>query len=71
MPRYFFDIVTDTGIVRDDTGVEAADNDEVLDQAWGVISELTADNDIPEVDNVWTLIIRDEAGAVVGKLPLS
>ncbi len=71
MPRYFFDIMTSVETVRDDIGVDASGPDEVLDQAWIVIAELASEQDTLDPDNDWTLVIRDTAGSVVGKLPLS
>jgi hypothetical protein len=69
-PRFFFDVTNGEETLPDEVGVEAADLTEMLAEAERVIVEM-ADGVIEADPNAsWTLIVRDEAGATVGRLPV-
>ncbi|MDP4006907.1 hypothetical protein [Methylobacterium sp. NEAU K] len=69
-PRFFFDVSSDEETILDLEGVEAADLDEALAEARGVIAEMAGAVIETDPDRSWTMIVRDEAGSVVGRLPI-
>jgi hypothetical protein len=69
-PRFFFDVSTGVETIRDEIGAEAKDLDEALTEALDVL--LDAADEMAEADpgRPWALLVRDEAGVVVGRLPI-
>lgn len=68
--RFYFDIENGTESIRDEEGVEAGSLEEALGEARLVIREM-ADELAADPDETWTLIVRDGAGSVVGRLPIT
>jgi hypothetical protein len=69
-PRFFFDVSNGCQTISDEEGVEAADLNEALTEARSVISELADEVAEADLGQHWTLIVRDEAGATVGRLSI-
>ncbi|KAA0122855.1 hypothetical protein CIW48_15550 [Methylobacterium sp. P1-11] len=69
-PRFFFDVSNGVETILDDESVEAADLDEALTEARSVIAEMADEVIEANPDQSWVLIVRDEAGLVVGRLPI-
>lgn len=67
--RFFFDLHNGGLSHVCETGVEAANLDEVVEAAYAIVREMH-DNDEAPVDS-WTLIIRGEDGASLKTLYLS
>lgn len=65
--RFYFDVEDGHDRIRDDVGVEAASLEEALAEARSVIEEMAAS---VNTGTSWTLVVRDEAGSVVGRLPI-
>jgi hypothetical protein len=70
LPRFFFDMSNGVETISDGEGVEAADLDEALTEARCVIDEMADEVAEADPDQPWTLIVRDEAGSIVGRLPI-
>ena len=68
--RFFFDLVCGDEAIRDDEGVEARDLDQALAEVRSVIVEMA--NEVPEDGSgrPWVLIVRDDTGAPVGRVPI-
>jgi hypothetical protein len=69
-PRYFFDVSNGVETISDREVVEAADLDEALAEARNVIADMADKVAEADPDQPWTLIVRDEAGTIVGRLPI-
>ncbi|MHB2207024.1 DUF6894 family protein [Methylobacterium sp. CM6257] len=70
-PRFFFDVSNGEDGISDEEGVEAADLGEALTEAQNVIAEMADDVIKAGPGRSWTLIVRDEAGSIVGRLPIN
>jgi len=68
--RFFFDVDNGQETIRDDDGVEAADLEEALAEARRVISEMADELGATDIDNAWTLVVRDETGLPVARVPI-
>jgi hypothetical protein len=69
--RFFFDLVCGDEVIQDDDGVEATDLDQALDEARSAIAEM-ADEVIGDGSGQpWAMIVRDETGAPVRRLPIT
>lgn len=68
--RLFFDVSNGETTIRDEDGVEALDLDEALIEARDVIAEMADGMTDVDPSRSWTLIVRDEAGSVVGCLSI-
>jgi hypothetical protein len=69
-PRFFFDVSDGENTLTDQAGIDAFDLDEVLVEAKSVITEMADEVTEANPDQSWALIVRDEAGSVVGRLPI-
>lgn len=69
-PRFFFDLECGAEVIRDDEGAEAADLDQALADARSIIAEMAGEVAEANPGEPWTLIVRDEAGSTVGRLPI-
>ena len=69
-PRFFFDVSNGEEIISDEAGIEGASLDEVLVEARVVIAEMADDVIEADPDQQWTMIVRDEAGSALGRLPI-
>lgn len=69
--RFYFDLIDDVELIRDDEGVEAADFAQVREQAEAVIAEMREDGALPSHRRRWHLLIRDENGVIRESLGLS
>ena len=70
MPLYFFDIIDDGAVNRDEFGVELKGHDEARDQAIGLLPDL-AREELPNGEHhVFACSVRDERDRIVyeGKL---
>lgn len=68
--RFFFDVSDGEEFIADKAGAEAATLDQAIAEARSVIAE-TADEVVgSDPDRHWTLIVRDEAGSIVERLPI-
>ena len=67
--RFFFDVTNGEETIPDEVGVEAASLDEALAEARSVIAEMTDVAAGADPDPQWSMIVRDEAGSAVGRLP--
>ena len=70
LKRFYFDLVKQETVLVDETGIEAADLDEAQEQAEVALQELYDSDEATEFDEGWQLVIRDETGAVLKKLPV-
>lgn len=68
--RFYFDIENGKESIRDEEGVEADSVEEALGEARSVIREMAEDLAAADPDGTWSLIVRDGAGSVVGRLPI-
>lgn len=68
--RFFFDLTDGVHIIPDETGVLAADLNEAITQAVAVLQEISAAEDLRDVDEAWALIIRDAGGKALITLPV-
>lgn len=68
--RFFFDVSNGRETISDEVGIEAENLDEVLAEARSVIIEMA--DEIPQApsDRPWSMIVRNEAGSTVGRLPI-
>jgi hypothetical protein len=69
-PRFFFDLVCGAEPIRDQEGAEATDLDQALADARSVVAEMADEVAEANLGQSWTLIVRDEAGSTVGRLPI-
>ncbi|WP_194075127.1 DUF6894 family protein [Methylobacterium durans] len=70
LKRFYFDLVCRERIIPDRTGIEAATVEEALEEAEAALEEMRASGETAEFDAGWCLLIRDEAGAALRKLPI-
>ncbi|MDR7040170.1 MULTISPECIES: DUF6894 family protein [Methylobacterium] len=70
LKRFYFDLVCRERVIPDDTGIEAADLDEALEEAEAALQEMRRSGEASEFDEGWSLLIRDEGGAALRKLPI-
>jgi hypothetical protein len=68
--RFYFEIANVEETIRDPEGVEAADLAEALLEARSVIAEMAEEITSEHRGPPWTLLVRDEAGWLVGRLPI-
>ncbi|MGH1570805.1 DUF6894 family protein [Methylobacterium sp. P31] len=68
--RFYFEISNVEETIRDLEGVEAADLEEALFEARSVIAEMAEEITADHRGPPWTLLVRDEAGWLVGRLPI-
>lgn len=68
--RFYFEITNVEETIRDLEGVEAADLEEALFEARSVIAEMAEEITAGHWGPPWTLLVRDEAGWLVGRLPI-
>ncbi|MCJ2095773.1 MULTISPECIES: DUF6894 family protein [unclassified Methylobacterium] len=68
--RFYFDVENDRERIRDDVGVEAESLEEALAEAHSVIEEMAGSVGRGASGASWTLVVRDAAGSVVGRLPI-
>lgn len=68
--RFYFDVENDRERIRDAVGVEAESLEEALAEARSVIDEMAGSVGTGETGASWTLVVRDAAGSVVGRLPI-
>ncbi|WP_442785929.1 DUF6894 family protein [Methylobacterium sp. C25] len=67
--RYYFDAVKDDDVIRDEHGVEANNVADVIEQAKLGLEELRQTLRLGESEG-WTLIIRDDKGNNLHRLPI-
>ena len=68
--RFYFDVDNGQKTIRDDEGVEAEDLEQALVDARSVISEMADELGATDIDNAWTLVVRDETGLPVARVPI-
>ncbi|MCJ2123841.1 hypothetical protein MKL11_14990 [Methylobacterium sp. J-077] len=69
--RFYFDVENGRERIRDEAGVEAESLEEALAEARSVIEEMAASvSGTAAAGASWTLVVRDAAGSVVGRLPI-
>jgi hypothetical protein len=68
--RFYFELANAEMTLHDPTGVEAADLAEALLEARSVIAEMADEIAEAPTGLPWTLLVRDEAGWLVGRLPV-
>ncbi|MCJ2096524.1 hypothetical protein MKK67_29050 [Methylobacterium sp. J-072] len=68
--RFFFDVSNGDETIPDEAGIEAATVDEVLAEARDVIIEMADEAIGIDLDQRWTMVVRDAAGSIVGRLPI-
>ncbi|MET0430279.1 MAG: hypothetical protein ABW026_17515 [Microvirga sp.] len=68
--RFYFELANAEVTLHDTTGVEAADLAEALIEARSVIAEMADEIAEEPAGPPWTLLVRDEAGWLVGRLPI-
>lgn len=68
--RFYFDVGNDQEAIRDEEGVQAEDLKQALADAYDVISEMADDLGAADLNNSWTLIVRDETGLMVAHVPI-
>lgn len=68
--RFYFDVGNGERTIQDHEGVEAEDLEQALADARSVLDELAGDLDANDIDDPWTLIIRDQTGMPVAHIPV-
>ncbi|AIQ93030.1 MULTISPECIES: hypothetical protein [Methylobacterium] len=68
--RFYFEIANAEETIRDLVGVEAAGLEEALIEARSVIAEMAEEITGGGREPLWTLLVRNEAGWLVGRLPI-
>jgi hypothetical protein len=68
--RFYFDVGNGRETIRDEEGVEAEDLEQALADARGVIGEKADDLSITDLNDPWTLVVRDERGVAVAHVPI-
>jgi hypothetical protein len=68
--RFFFDLVCGDEVIRDEEGVEARDLDQALTEARSTVAEMADEVAEDSSGQPWVLIVRDDTGALVGRLPI-
>lgn len=68
--RFYFDVGNGQDAIRDEEGVEAEDLQQALADAYDLIVEMADDLGAAELNNPWTLIMRDETGLTVAHVPI-
>lgn len=66
--RFYFDIEIEGEIIQDNEGVEARSLEQALTDARSVVHEMTGQLDVADLNTDSFLIVRDEAGAAVGRI---
>jgi hypothetical protein len=69
--RFFFDLVCGDEVIRDHVGVEVGDLDQALAEARSAIAEMASEVIEDGSGQPWEMIVRDDTGAPVGRLPIS
>ncbi|WP_233386047.1 DUF6894 family protein [Methylobacterium sp. C25] len=67
--RFYFDMVRDDEVVRDEDGVEADDLDDVTKQAALCVEEMKAAGELANGGG-WCVVIRDETGDERRRIPI-
>ena len=70
LKRFYFDLVKRETILADEAGIEAADLDEALEEAKVALEELCDSGEAADFSDGWQLLIRDEAGVTLTRLPV-
>ncbi|MDP4006257.1 hypothetical protein [Methylobacterium sp. NEAU K] len=68
--RFYFELANAETMIRDPEGVEAANLEEALQEARSVIAEMADEIAEDHREKPWTLLVRDSAGWLVGRLPI-
>jgi hypothetical protein len=68
--RFYFEIANAEETIHDLEGVEAAGLEEALIEARSVIAEMVDEVTGGRGGPPWTLLVRNEAGWLVGRLPI-
>ncbi|WP_457106591.1 DUF6894 family protein [Methylobacterium sp. P5_C11] len=68
--RFYFEIASAEETIRDWEGVEASGLEEALIEARSVIAEMVEEITACRRGPPWTLLVRNEAGWLVGRLPI-
>src|SRR5689334_7278128 len=69
--RFFFDLECGDEVIQDDDGVEATDLDQALAEARSAITEMADEVTEDGSGQPWVLIVRDDTGALVMRLPIT
>jgi hypothetical protein len=65
--RFYFDVETENGIIRDEIGAEAADIDQATAEARSMIAKMAEEIGAGEI---LVMAVRDGDGAPVSQLPI-
>ncbi len=68
--RYRFDLESRRETIPDEAGVQADSLHQAVEQALAVIEEMRLSGELTTSNAGWTLVIRDEAGAELKRIPL-
>jgi hypothetical protein len=68
--RYRFDLESIDELIRDETGVDAADLNQASKLAHDVVEEMRASGELTGVVGHWELVIRDEDGVALERIPV-
>ena len=68
--RFYFEIANAEETIHDLVGVEAAGPEEALFEARSVIAEMADEITGSGQEPPWTLLVRNEEGWLVGRLPI-
>lgn len=68
--RFRFDLESSHIAIRDEAGVEAESLDQAIEQAEAGIEEMRASGEMPPSSETWELVIRDEDGVELKRLPV-
>jgi hypothetical protein len=68
--RYRFDLESRRDTILDEAGVEADSLQQAIDQAVAVIEEMRVSGELEGSNEGWNLVIRDDAGAELKRIPL-
>ncbi|WP_336491185.1 DUF6894 family protein [Methylobacterium nigriterrae] len=71
LKRFYFDLVNRDSLIPDTDGIEAADLAEALAQAELALAEMKESGEADSFGCGWELLVRDEAGSVLRKLPIA
>lgn len=70
MPRYYFDLINGDTTLIDEEGVDAADLEEATTEAQIVLKDMQIGDEICDVDDGWTIVIREKDGKILRRIPL-
>lgn len=70
VPRYYFDLTNGETTLIDEEGVDAANIDEAAAEAQVVLKDMQIGDELLDVDDDWTIVIRERDGETLREISL-